>query len=42
MSTGLGGRNISLSLSKMHMSSPAIPFGREEQKREMADHLPRY
>src|SRR3954465_13072643 len=41
MSQGRGGLKYNLSLSKMHMSSPVCPFGAREEKREMADHLPR-
>src|SRR6478735_804697 len=40
MSDGRGGLRINLSLSKMHMSSPDT-FRAREEKREMADHLPR-
>src|SRR3954470_1549536 len=41
MSAGPGGLKNNLSLSKMHMSFPRCPFGAREEKREMADHLPR-
>src|SRR6185503_5164883 len=40
MSDGRGGLKNNLSLSKMHMSSPDT-FRAREEKREMADHLPR-
>src|ERR1051325_6375268 len=40
MSDGRGGLKTNLSLSKMHMSSPDT-FRAREEKREMADHLPR-
>src|SRR5665213_445191 len=41
MSAGLGGRNISLSLSTNDMTRFPAPVGEGKQKREMADHLPR-